>query len=452
MAVLYTHASCGTLTIECTINLTSAMCTKACFAALLAALLVGGVNAVGVDAAAVEKQSKKKVMRREVNAKPTVTSKRGDSVAMSPSGQMEEAGDQAKAKIKQVMQHARDHHDTIMDVANNGEALVERDEHGSDQKAVGVAYDYVRLLPLFGLPETTCEDEGYVTVTTATECSAAATKLNLTSTTVNENTYWDRPKGCTWGAAGNLELFTDGQINCRHYRYECICRTEEASDSVTYVKYSNKNAFNKRGGDDIDGDTRAPEGLSKTECEQRCTDDGNCDCVTYKEFGGKCWKRKNCKPADWQHGNDNFDVYMKATSVSKLTTVEGRVIRFGGNLSVEWCYEKGTSEWWSLYAKKLKPINAQCCGCDGNNQASFKCKKNGARPDCADGQNKNYHQAERFCEEHGMRLCTSQEIKNGAGWGSGCGLKSTYAEEVASGDTWGDGGMVWTKTQCSRYQ
>jgi len=84
------------------------------------------------------------------------------------------------------------------------------------------------------------------------------------------------------------------------------------SDDTQYDHYFDKNAFSPYGATDIDSDATAPSGLTPQQCEDRCTADANCMCVTQDRATGKCWKRANCEPSQWtSQYNAGHNVYMK---------------------------------------------------------------------------------------------------------------------------------------------
>ena len=70
----------------------------------------------------------------------------------------------------------------------------------------------------------------------------------------------------------------------------------------------------------------------------------------------------------------------------------------------------------------------------------------GTRPGCEDSMGKigvdevkysfTYLEAVEHCESYDMRLCTRQEVDNGAGEGTGCAF---------------DANLVWTSTRCYGY-
>jgi len=84
------------------------------------------------------------------------------------------------------------------------------------------------------------------------------------------------------------------------------------SGDIQYDHYFDKNAFAPYGATDIDSDATAPSGLTPQQCEERCTADANCMCVTQERATGKCWKRANCDPSQWtSEYNAGYNVYMK---------------------------------------------------------------------------------------------------------------------------------------------
>jgi len=98
-------------------------------------------------------------------------------------------------------------------------------------------------------------------------------------------------------------------------------RRAENRDTTSYTSHPNDNAFNGHGGVDIDSDSSSPVRMTVSQCQQRCTDDPACDCVTYAPNGynsawGRCWKRKQCEPSKFKHGEGIFDVYMKSSSAA----------------------------------------------------------------------------------------------------------------------------------------
>lgn len=79
-----------------------------------------------------------------------------------------------------------------------------------------------------------------------------------------------------------------------------------------YVEYIDKNAYAPFGAIDIDTDSTAPSGLSIGDCEDRCTYDYACSCVTYERATGKCWKRSDCVAEEWTSDfNAGYNVYLK---------------------------------------------------------------------------------------------------------------------------------------------
>jgi len=90
----------------------------------------------------------------------------------------------------------------------------------------------------------------------------------------------------------------------------------DGSEDPDYDHYFDKNAFAPYGATDIDTDDTAPSGLTPQQCEERCSADANCACVTQERATGKCWKRGNCDPSKWVSDyNAGYNVYMKHGSV-----------------------------------------------------------------------------------------------------------------------------------------
>lgn len=92
---------------------------------------------------------------------------------------------------------------------------------------------------------------------------------------------------------------------------ENCCECRDGREPSGYVAYWDKNAYYPYGAVDIDG-ADVPEGLSVEQCQQRCSADSNCDCVTYQRSSGKCYQRKECVPSGWTSNyNKGYAVYMK---------------------------------------------------------------------------------------------------------------------------------------------
>jgi formylglycine-generating enzyme required for sulfatase activity len=75
-----------------------------------------------------------------------------------------------------------------------------------------------------------------------------------------------------------------------------------------YSTYTNANCYSGHGGLEIDDDQSAPVGLTVSECQDHCSADKDCECVTQQISNGKCWKRKACNPAGF--AGDKFNVYV----------------------------------------------------------------------------------------------------------------------------------------------
>eukprot|EP00929_Paragymnodinium_shiwhaense_P092119 TRINITY_DN519_c0_g1_i3.p1 TRINITY_DN519_c0_g1~~TRINITY_DN519_c0_g1_i3.p1 ORF type:complete len:348 (-),score=39.55 TRINITY_DN519_c0_g1_i3:251-1186(-) len=88
------------------------------------------------------------------------------------------------------------------------------------------------------------------------------------------------------------------------------------SEDTDYDHYFDKNAFAPHGATDIDTDETAPSGLTPQQCEERCSADASCACVTQERATGKCWKHGNCDPSKWVSDyTAGYNVYMKHRSV-----------------------------------------------------------------------------------------------------------------------------------------
>merc|ERR1712032_757599 len=102
---------------------------------------------------------------------------------------------------------------------------------------------------------------------------------------------------------------------------------------LPYTLHANANSFTGYGGVDIDTDNTSPVRMTVAQCQQRCTDDPACDCVTYAPNGfnsawGRCWKRKQCEPSKFNVGGGIFDVYMKKINyVSMKNKDKGKSVR-----------------------------------------------------------------------------------------------------------------------------
>lgn len=76
-----------------------------------------------------------------------------------------------------------------------------------------------------------------------------------------------------------------------------------------YKTYEGQNSYNGHGGTDID---RSPKKhLTPAQCQQRCDEDAQCQCVTFQK-GGNCWKRGACNPAAFENdaATKDFTVYL----------------------------------------------------------------------------------------------------------------------------------------------
>jgi len=80
---------------------------------------------------------------------------------------------------------------------------------------------------------TTCEEQGYKTISTIEECQAAGDYLGHSTTVEDKSGSWKtKPNGCTWHPVSeNLEFWPDGIEKCGQHTYECICKMQATSTS-----------------------------------------------------------------------------------------------------------------------------------------------------------------------------------------------------------------------------
>jgi hypothetical protein len=84
------------------------------------------------------------------------------------------------------------------------------------------------------------------------------------------------------------------------------------ASTPSYTTYTGKNAYAPYGAVNDDSSmVFIPSGLTASQCQQYCTDDDSCDCVTHNVITGQCWRRKDCDPSGWIASSD-YSVYMKA--------------------------------------------------------------------------------------------------------------------------------------------
>jgi hypothetical protein len=124
---------------------------------------------------------------------------------------------------------------------------------------------------------------------------------------------------------------------------------EAPSDS--YNEHQGKNAFNTCGATDIE--STPTTGETALTCQQRCTRDPHCDCVSFEIGTGKCYKRSNCDQ-DAFCTQSGYVVFTKATTpfCSNCYIPTGQPL-IGGN-----CVSMLTS--------------TPCSGCEAN-LTSFHC-------------------------------------------------------------------------------
>merc|ERR1739845_275976 len=102
------------------------------------------------------------------------------------------------------------------------------------------------------------------------------------------------PEGGTCGSNNHVTDDCCSGLQCQQdvggARMQCI------RPQYGYTTYYDKNAYYPYGCTDIDT-TSAPTGLTPEECQDRCTADSQCGCVTYARVSGQCWRRANCVPS-----------------------------------------------------------------------------------------------------------------------------------------------------------
>merc|ERR1712216_68287 len=77
---------------------------------------------------------------------------------------------------------------------------------------------------------------------------------------------------------------------------------------------------------DIDTDRTAPEDLTVADCQARCDDDAECECVVFEPRRGKCWRRGACEPQSFSRDTrGEVDTYVKM-SVQDTVPALGYVV------------------------------------------------------------------------------------------------------------------------------
>ncbi|CAK0853018.1 unnamed protein product, partial [Prorocentrum cordatum] len=88
---------------------------------------------------------------------------------------------------------------------------------------------------------------------------------------------------------------------------------DKVGGSVVYHTFDNKNAYAPFGAIDIDEDPEGVDVLDAKDCQDRCTLDQTCGCVTFKESKLKCWKRRECVVSKMTSPyNEGYTVFVKS--------------------------------------------------------------------------------------------------------------------------------------------
>ncbi|CAK0853016.1 unnamed protein product, partial [Prorocentrum cordatum] len=99
----------------------------------------------------------------------------------------------------------------------------------------------------------------------------------------------------------------------RHQRAGTEQLLIEVGGSVVYHTFDNKNAYAPFGAIDIDEDPEGVDVLDAKDCQDRCTLDQTCGCVTFKESKLKCWKRRECVVSKMTSPyNEGYTVFVKS--------------------------------------------------------------------------------------------------------------------------------------------
>jgi len=100
------------------------------------------------------------------------------------------------------------------------------------------------------------------------------------------------PASCGfYGCGGAYKPGNACQCNSECEKYNNCCddywqQCGELPPVVTYESYHGRNAYAPNGATNIDTDQTAPTGYSVEQCEDRCTQDRECSCVTYEPRRG----------------------------------------------------------------------------------------------------------------------------------------------------------------------
>ena len=91
------------------------------------------------------------------------------------------------------------------------------------------------------------------------------------------------------------------------------CRVPDGPGPA-YTAHRARNCYEGHGGVEIDDDASAPTGMKLEDCQDRCTAQAGCMCVTYDPRHGKCWARAACVPSQFDsQSGAKYDVYVQKT-------------------------------------------------------------------------------------------------------------------------------------------
>eukprot|EP00929_Paragymnodinium_shiwhaense_P037343 TRINITY_DN19911_c1_g2_i1.p1 TRINITY_DN19911_c1_g2~~TRINITY_DN19911_c1_g2_i1.p1 ORF type:complete len:646 (+),score=61.01 TRINITY_DN19911_c1_g2_i1:85-2022(+) len=149
----------------------------------------------------------------------------------------------------------------------------------------------------------------------------------------HHSSRWEKTAPSSWNTLNAFSLKPPSSESIGMYLGQNNSGNACGNEKPDYEQYFDKNAFQPYGATDIDDDQRAPSGLTPQQCEERCSADASCMCVTQERSTGKCWKRGSCVPSEWvsQH-NAGYNVYMKrkaAPSPSEAFAGVGPLAQYG---------------------------------------------------------------------------------------------------------------------------
>lgn len=163
-------------------------------------------------------------------------------------------------------------------------------------------------------PPPTPQPDSYNQFTNQNSCNGHGGD-EIDSTPMAGMTIMECASKCDATANCSCVVFEEEKGNCWR-RANCQPQAFKADNHYTvylkaqgYTTYTNSNSFKGHGGIDIDDDAHAPINVEVSECQDRCSADKDCECVTYRFKDKKCWKRKACSPAGFAH-SDGLSVFM----------------------------------------------------------------------------------------------------------------------------------------------